>query len=137
MSPATDDAVYWLGLSLIPGVGGETLRKLLREFGTPEEIYATPVDRLCNTVTPTIARHITQGPDQSAIALILAWLDNPQNHLVTLADVTYPRNLLEIPDPPPLLYVKGRVELINVPALAIVGSRNASPQGKKNAEELA
>lgn len=137
MSPASDDAVYWLGLSLIPGVGGETLRKLLREFGTPEEIYATPADRLCNTVTKTIARHITQGPDLLATAPILAWLDNPQNHLVTLADTAYPRNLLEIPDPPPLLFVKGHVELLNVPTLAIVGSRNASPQGKKNAEEFA
>jgi DNA processing protein len=67
----------------------------------------------------------------------LAWLEDAQNHLVTLADATYPSTLLEIPDPPPLLYVKGHVEMLNRPTLAVVGSRNASPQGMKNAEEFA
>ena len=49
----------------------------------------------------------------------------------------YPRSLLEIPDPPPLLYARGRVELLARPALAIVGSRNATPQGERNAESFA
>jgi DNA processing protein len=137
MSPAIDDAAYWLGLSLIPGVGSETLRQLLHEFGTPEQVYATPSELLRKVVSEHIAQHIAQGPDQAAIAPMLAWLGDAQNHLITLADATYPKALLEIPDPPPLLYVKGRIELLNMPALAIVGSRNASPQGEKNAEEFA
>ena len=49
--------------------------------------------------------------------------------VITLADEAYPRLLLEIADPPPLLYARGRVELLQRPALAIVGSRNATPQG--------
>ena len=66
-----------------------------------------------------------------------AWLEDPANDIVTLADTRYPRQLLQIPDPPPLLHVKGRVELLSRPALAIVGSRNATAQGMANAEAFA
>ena len=67
----------------------------------------------------------------------LAWLEQPGNALVTLADATYPRLLLEIADPPPVLYIRGRVELLQRPALAVVGSRNATAQGAANAESFA
>ena len=59
------------------------------------------------------------------------------NHLLTLADDAYPRLLLEIPDPPLMLYAKGRVALLNRPSLAIVGSRNASAQGAAHARQFA
>jgi DNA processing protein len=67
----------------------------------------------------------------------LEWLAAPENHLITLGDAYYPQLLLQISDPPPLLYVKGRRELLNRPALAIVGSRNATAQGIANAEDFA
>ena len=67
----------------------------------------------------------------------LAWLEDSNNHIVTLADSDYPQALLNIPDPPLLLYVKGRLDLLNRPALAIVGSRSATPQGINNAEAFA
>jgi DNA processing protein len=68
---------------------------------------------------------------------LAAWLSDPANQILALADPAYPRRLLQITDPPPLLYVKGRVELLNRPALAIVGSRNATAQGVANAESFA
>jgi DNA processing protein len=67
----------------------------------------------------------------------LAWLEQPGNSVVTLADAAYPRLLLEIADPPALLYCRGRTELLNWPALALVGSRNATAQGVSNAEQFA
>jgi DNA processing protein len=67
----------------------------------------------------------------------LAWLEDSNNHIVTLADSDYPQTLLNIPDPPLLLYVKGRLDLLNRPALAVVGSRSATPQGMNNAEAFA
>ena len=67
----------------------------------------------------------------------LAWADEPGNAILTLADAAYPQRLLDAPDPPTVLYVKGRIELLNAPALAIVGSRNATPQGESNAEAFA
>ena len=72
-----------------------------------------------------------------AVAPALAWLDDGNNHIVTLADGDYPQSLLNIPDPPLLLYVKGRLDLLNHSALAVVGSRNATPQGAGNAEAFA
>ena len=64
------------------------------------------------------------------------WLDEPGNTILTLADSRYPGSLLEIPDPPLMLYVKGRVELLSKPSIAIVGSRNATAQGCIDAEKF-
>ncbi|MDP2783138.1 MAG: DNA-processing protein DprA [Sulfurimicrobium sp.] len=124
-------------MSLIPGLGGETFRRLLQSFGEPANIFAAGLGALEKVVRAPIARAIAAGPDRDALAATLKWLEEPLNHIVTLADTDYPRGLLEMPDPPPLLYVKGRRELLNRPALAIVGSRNATPQGLINAEHFA
>jgi DNA processing protein len=64
----------------------------------------------------------------------LAWLRDPRHSLVAWDDVDYPRALLAIGDPPPAFYFVGRRELLNRPALAIVGSRNATPPGVEQAE---
>jgi DNA processing protein len=135
-APATD-ALDWIGLSLIDGLGAETFRRLLSAFGPPQQIYATSVSALCQVISTNIARQIADGPSESALASALAWLQQPDNSLVTLADACYPQVLLEIPDPPPLLYVKGSTAYLNHPAFAVVGSRNATPQGLKNAEAFA
>jgi DNA processing protein len=65
------------------------------------------------------------------------WCERPGNHLLALSDPAYPPALANIADPPPLLYLRGRPELLTAPALAIVGSRNATSQGKANAEVFA
>jgi DNA processing protein len=71
------------------------------------------------------------------VARALAWAAQPGHAVITLADETYPRLLLEIADPPPLLYARGRAELLQRSALAMVGSRNATQQGTANAEAFA
>jgi DNA processing protein len=72
-----------------------------------------------------------------AVAQALAWAGQRGHTVITLADETYPKLLLEIADPPALLYARGRVELLACAALAIVGSRNATQQGEANAEAFA
>ena len=119
----------WLALSMTRGLGGEGARRLLREFGSPEAIFAASTGSLRNFVKPEIAAEICKGMDAEALAPALAWLEDANNRIVTLADGDYPQALLNIPDPPLLLYVKGRLDLLNRPALAVVGSRNATPQG--------
>ncbi|OIQ88888.1 hypothetical protein GALL_292140 [mine drainage metagenome] len=131
------EASLWVGLSLIPGLGGQGFRQLLTQFGTPAEIDATSLTDLCRVVPEKIALRIKQGADPAVLAATLDWLQGPGNALVTLADPDYPRPLLEIPDPPPLLYAKGRLALMNAPAFAVIGSRNATPQGEKTAEDFA
>lgn len=124
----------WLALQFTPGLGGEGVRKLLRGLGSPEAVLAAPLGVLKQYVKPAVATALQRGVDEVALASTQLWLQQPNNRILTLADVEYPRALLNIPDPPLLLYVKGRLALLNQPALAVVGSRNATPQGKQNAE---
>ncbi len=132
-----DERNAWLGLALTSGLSGKSYRALLTALGGPEQIYAATVSTLKLHVPVAVAQQISQGIDLSRITPTLDWLDNPDNHLITLADADYPQRLLEITDPPPLLYVKGHRELLNQPGLAIVGSRNTTPQGALNAENFA
>ena len=127
----------WLALDLIPGLGGEGLRRLLARFGAPSAVLAQSVSNLSQTVAPAVARAIADGPSAQRLDASLKWLDVESNHLLTLADDDYPSQLLEIADPPPVLYLKGRRELLTRPGLAVVGSRNATPSGLQNAEAFA
>jgi DNA processing protein len=132
-----EDLTAWLKLSLTPGLGGEGLRRLLAVFGGPERALAASRAALARQVGDTVAAAIKQGGLDEAVATVGGWLEEASNHVVTLADPGYPRQLLQIPDPPHLLYVKGRVELLSRPSLAVVGSRHATAQGLANAEKFA
>lgn len=127
----------WLTLSQIPGLGNESMRSLLQAFGSPTVVLNTPANTLKQIVRPAIANAIVNGLDANALELVSNWLSDPVNHVVTLADASFPQALLNITDPPLLLYVKGRLDLLNQASLAIVGSRNASTQGLRNAEAFA
>jgi DNA processing protein len=131
------DTESWLALSLVPGLGDDSCRKLLLAFGEPQKIFSATHSALSRVVSGKVARSICEGVDRSAVLPALKWLEDQRNHLITLADEDYPKLLLQISDPPPLLYVKGRRELLNCPSLAIVGSRNATPQGIANTESFA
>ncbi len=124
----------WLALSLIQGLGGAGARRLLKELGSPDAIFAASSLSLKALTQPAVAAAINLGIPEDFIAPVFDWLEDSNNHVVTLADGDYPQSLLNISDPPLLLYVKGRLDLLNQPSLAIVGSRHATPQGIKNAE---
>jgi DNA processing protein len=127
----------WVSLGSISGVGSQTYCNLLKAFGSPANVYAASLSQLKEVVSANIASLINKGVDQEHFSSLAQWLASPDNHLVTLADTEYPQSLLEISDPPPYLYAKGNLALLNQPSIAIVGSRNASVQGEKNAEAFA
>ena len=127
----------WLQLSLTPGLGAATLRGLLQKFGLPENILAARRAELAGHASAEALRALDSPGVASAVEHALGWAARPGHAVVTLADAAYPRLLLEIADPPPLLYCRGRIELLNQPALAVVGSRNATAQGAGNAEQFA
>ena len=127
----------WLRVSLAPGVSGESLRRLLMAFGSPEEILGASAATLQKVVPDAVAHAVHQGPSGERLDAVAAWLDDPANRIITLADAEYPQALLQIPDPPPLLYAKGRLEILSRRAIAIVGSRNATAQGLMTAESFA
>ena len=127
----------WIALSSIHGIGSQTFCQLLKSFGNPSNIFDASFSELKTVVSEQIATEIKKGVIESTLNDALHWLSQANNHLVTLADAAYPQALLEITDPPPFLYAKGNLELLNCPSIAIVGSRNASVQGEKNAEAFA
>jgi DNA processing protein len=127
----------WLQLTLTPGLGASAIRAMLRQFGLPHLVLARKPSELAAHAAPSVLEELHSETVRRSVTAALAWLEQPGNALVTLADTTYPRLLLEITDPPPLLYARGRVELLQRPALAVVGSRNATAQGTANAESFA
>lgn len=134
---ASPDVESWLNLTLIDNLGDESIRKLLVAFGSPREILSADTYQLERIVKKQAANSITRGADKSKVDAVLKWLEAPSNFIITLADHDYPKLLLNIADPPPLLYLKGQRKLLNSPALAVVGSRNATPQGMTNADAFA
>lgn len=135
-----DGLADWLRLVLTEGVGAQTARLLLSRFGLPGDVLAAGFPALQKCVPEKTALALCgSAPDdmQQIIDATLVWAAQPGNHVLALGDAAYPASLLTIPDPPPLLYAKGRIELLSRPGIAIVGSRNATAQGMQNAERFA
>lgn len=138
--PTQDGLANWLRLEQIKGIGPATARKLLSVFGLPENIFSASYTSLRQVASERITQAIltpASDDEQRDIALTLEWTTLPENAVLTLADSAYPPALLDIPDPPLLLYVKGNKALLKAPSLAVVGSRNATTQGLRNAENFA
>jgi DNA processing protein len=135
--PPDQELLAWLRLGLVAELTPAPFRKLLAEFGSPEAVCDASLSALRTVITADLASAIQRGPDSEKLATTVRWLDDPLNRIITLADASYPRLLLEISDPPPLLYLKGNAGLLNHRTLAIVGSRNATQQGNANAEAFA
>lgn len=130
----------WLRLEQAPGLGFMTAHRLLSALGSPEAVFSADRSLLQSLVGEKLTRALLAAPSPATLVLIdktIAWAALDGNRLLTLADEAYPQLLLEIPDPPLLLYAKGRIALLNQPSLAVVGSRNASAQGTAHARQFA
>jgi DNA processing protein len=133
---STNELEAWLRLLLAPGLGRGPARRLLAAFGSPQAIFdngpaawSKVVDARCTAALATPADHVAACVETTA-----AWLaQDAQRAIVTLGDAVYPDALLQTEDPPLLLHVQGRAELLARDSLAIVGSRNPTAQGSANA----
>ncbi|WP_373974437.1 DNA-processing protein DprA [Chitinibacter sp. SCUT-21] len=134
-----DELVPWLRLSLVKGLGPRGQIQLLRALGEPVAIFAAPYEQLRALVTDPLAQTIvaTRELELPQIEMTLRWLNEPNRLILTLADEQYPKKLLDLPDPPCVLYAQGKLDFLNKPALSVVGSRNASAQGIQNAHSFA
>lgn len=126
----------WLQLTLTPGIGPASLRGLLQKFGLPENVLRRPSGELRAYMSSAALDALHSQVVRDAAARALDWAQGQGNHIVTLADEVYPKALLEISDPPPLLYLVGRLELLGKASIAVVGSRNATAQGEQNAQSF-
>lgn len=140
MQRTPDDLRGWLRLTLTEGLGPVGAGRLLQQLGTPQAALARPAQSLESLgLRPAVVRDLLQ-PGRARLAQIeqtLDWATRPKAHLVTLADPDYPAWLAQIHDPPLVLFVQGERQWLNRPALAIVGSRNATLHGIDTATELA
>ena len=129
----------WLRLLAAPGIGRSQAREVLAAFGSPQAVFAAEPDEWRSRLGAAAAAALSQAPDPDAdVQKILAWADAaPGRDWLILGDARYPLTLLQTADPPLLLYLHGRAELLNTRCLAIVGSRNPTAQGADNARAFA
>jgi len=138
-----EELAGWLRLTLTPGIGDRTARQLLAAFGLPQAIFRQTAAALEQVVAPSQAQALLAEPESLArhLEAVAGWLLAAEpagsRHVVTLADAAYPPGLLNIADPPVLLYVQGVLPAQWPAAIAVVGSRNPTPQGLLNAREFA
>src|SRR5262245_19308904 len=105
--PLDEELAAWLRLSLVPGLTGEILRRLLAAYEEPQRILGAGRIALARLVPERLAATIAGNADAAALDAAASWLDDRANRLVPLTAPDYPRGLLQIADPPPFLYVKG------------------------------
>ncbi len=137
MSAGQQSLAYDLALLRAPGVGSATFHQLLERFGSARALFECRAAERGGLGLSAATQAFLNQPDWSAVEKDLAWLAEPDHHALTLSDARYPPLLREIGGAPPLLFVHGDAELLARAQLAIVGSRNPTPQGAQTAAEFA
>ena len=144
-TPVADlpDWAAGLRLHMTPMIGPQTLRLLLQHFGSAQAVLAQTASSLQSHLSPaqTQALHATPPDWPMACERTQAWLgqstEEMQHAVWTWGDPAYPQGLLALDDPPPLVFAQGQLHRPCVNSIAIVGSRNPTPQGRENARALA
>jgi len=133
------DLLHRLALARVPGVGGVLFRKLVGQMGSPEAVFAADTARLrqVSGVGERTARAIKSYDGWPEVEAEIERMRELDVRLLPLEDAGYPVNLREIHDPPVHLYVRGEILARDALAMAVVGSRNASPYGSKVTRKLA
>jgi DNA processing protein len=137
LSNDPDRYLSWLALALTPGLGTRTAGKLLKTLGSPERIFAASLTELeAHHLPPAVAQAIHSRRPLSSAAKELAQAQAAGISLLTWDEPDYPKRLLQIYDPPPLLYVIGDRALLNRHQISMVGSRRPTPYGNQMALKL-
>jgi len=132
------EATYWLALALTEGLGPSRIRKLVEHFGTAERVFRASLTELEATGMRAVsAQALASGKSMELAQDELAKAAEAKARIISLSDPEYPPRLKEIYDPPVVLFVKGSVELLSQPGLAMVGTRHPTPYGVGMAERLA
>jgi DNA processing protein len=132
-----EEELYWLALILVPGLGTRTSLKLLDRFHSPQSIFrASRTELEAAGVNGSVAQSIASGITFEDAAAQQEKVAQCAAEIVTMGDPRYPSALREIFDPPVLLFARGRVELLQSLAVAVVGTRRPTPYGLAVAERL-
>ncbi|HXF07352.1 MAG TPA: DNA-processing protein DprA [Candidatus Acidoferrales bacterium] len=126
-----------LALLRVPGIGPITFERLVAHFGSCAQVLAAGDAAWMDAGLPANLRAQLRRPNWPLVESDLRWLEMPQHHLLRLGETAYPQRLAILPGAPPLLFVKGDPEVLDQPAVAIVGSRNPSGHGRRVASDFA
>jgi len=136
ITPATH-ALEWLAMSLTPGLGPTSVRKLVQHFGSPEAVLRASLTELEGAgIQAVSAQALATGKSAELAREELARAADAGVTVVAMDDPLYPRRLKEIYDPPVILYVRGDAGLLDKPGIAVVGTRHPTPYGSGMAERL-
>jgi DNA processing protein len=133
-----EEELHWLALLLAPGLGARTAGKLLERFRGPFGVFQASRSELEAAGVPgTIAQSLASGCTFEDAALQQERMQASGTVAIPLSDQRYPGRLRQIFDPPVLLFARGRLELLDSLAIAIVGTRRPTPYGSAVSERLA
>jgi len=128
---------YWLALARVPSIGPVKFSFLTKHFGSPKQVLeAHPSQWRALGLKEDLCNHLS-NPSWQAVEKDIQWSQQPNHHLLTLAHSDYPPLLQKIYDPPPILFIIGDYQLLTSPQLAMVGTRDCTPEAGKIAWEFA
>ncbi len=135
---APEEIINEVQLSLVDGVGSLATKRLLDRFGSAQSIFKASMSELeeVQGIGSVTARAIVESRDCQAALEIIRRCDTSGIDLVCMSDSRYPERLRTIHDPPPLLYVKGKIEPADAFAIAVVGTRGCSYYGRRMTTKL-
>ncbi|HEX7423826.1 MAG TPA: DNA-processing protein DprA [Terriglobales bacterium] len=136
-NPASYQATYWLALALTPGLGPTRIKKLIEHYGTAERVFHASLTELEATGMRAVsAQSLATGKSLELAQQECVKAVEAGAKIISLSDLEYPARLKEIYDPPVILFVKGSVEVLAQPGIAMVGTRHPTPYGSGMAERL-
>jgi DNA processing protein len=137
VTPASSEATYWLALALTAGLGPTRIKKLIEHCGTAERVFQTSLTELeAMGMRAVSAQSIATGKSMELALEECGKAAEAHARIISLSDPEYPSRLKEIYDPPVILFVKGCVEVLAQPGIAMVGTRHPTPYGSGMAERL-
>jgi DNA processing protein len=137
-SPSATHLQEWLAISLTPGLGPTKARKLVEHFGSPEAVFRASLTELESTgIQAVSAQSIATGKSAELAREEIARAAAADATVISMDDPSYPPRLKEIYDPPLILRVRGNLEALTKPGIAMVGTRHPTPYGSGMAERLA
>ena len=125
-------------LSIIPGVGYQTIQRLLVAFGSAQRALDATLEELTQVegLSPNVGQRLIRGKSRVFVDQELELIEAHNCHLVAINDSAYPMLLKEIADPPPLLYVRGELGQPDAPSITVVGTRSPTNYGKTISRQL-
>jgi DNA processing protein len=133
-----DASLSWLALTLTPGLAARLSARLLKEFGSPDQVFRAPLPRLeaCNLPRPVAQAVFKKQAFKRAEKELALTRRMDGCRLLNWTEPEYPQTLLQIYDPPVLLYVRGDVQVLSQPSIGVVGTRRPTLYGTQMAERL-